>query len=489
MTDALFLIWLKDSAALRCVLMEVGVKSGGVETTRYLSSKGWASGNSDSPANTHYAPAITGGIKFTETLSLEGSASLSNGDIEINNINGVRDSWLDDIWTSRSVNIYIGDASWAKSDFRLVFSGVVSGVDSKNANSLNLKLGDKMQRLNTVVTEDKLLGSTVNKDKLIPLCFGECHNISPLLVDATVNEYQVHNGPIESIIEVRDNGVPVLFTPYLLTGKFRLTSQPAGVITCSVQGDKPSTYANDIASLIQRLAISYGQVGKKFLLAEIDATSFATFAAAHPQPVGLYLSDKANVLDCISKLASSVGGRVLVSRAGLLTIVKLSLPQSTAGTTVTATNMVERSLSLSQYPLVVAGVKLAYCRNYTVQAALQTGIPAEHAAMYKEEWLTTTLTDATAALDYITYTELPLQETLLLVASDAATEATRRLAMTSTQRKVFKYTGLPSLMLEALGNSQTIQHRRFGLTAGVTGQIISIATDWLHPHVTIEVLI
>lgn len=489
MTDELFLQWLKDSSAIRCVLMEVIAKVGGVETTRYLSNKGYVTGAGETPANTNYAPVIAGGVKFTESLSLDGAVSLSFGDIEVENITGSRDSWLDDIWTNRAANIYIGDVRWPRSEFRPIFSGLVVGIDSKNMGRLNLKLGDKLQRLNTTVSEVKLLGSTAKQNDLIPLCFGECHNISPLLVDASVNEYQVHNGPIEGIIEVRDNGVPVLFTAFLDTGKFRLTAQPVGVVTASVQGDKPVTYVNDIASLIRRLVTGYGIAAKQFTLAELDTASFAAFTASNPQPVGLFLKDRANVLECANKLAASVGGRLYVNRAGKLALLIVTLPRPTAGRLVGISDMVERSLSLSQYPTVEAGTKLGYCRNYTVQDNIQTGIPQEHVGMFKEEWLTVTRTDSVAAIDYVTYTEPPIEETLLLTAADATAEANRRLDMACTQRKVFRYTGFAHLMLEELGSTQTLAHPRFGLSAGIRGQIISLATDWLNPHITVEVLI
>jgi hypothetical protein len=80
-------------------------------------------------------------------------------------------------------------------------------------------------------------------------------------------------------------------------------------------------------------------------------------------------------------------------------------------------------------------------------------------------------------------------ETLLLTASDATTEALRRLNMFNVQRRVYKYTGYYSLVQEELGNSQTIKHSRFGLSSGKTGQIISITKDWISPKVDFEVLI
>lgn len=489
MTNAELIKWFKNDSAIRCVLMEVGVLVGGVETTRYLSNKGYTTGPADTPANTNYTPLIAGGIRFTESISLDGSASLSFGDIELFNTSGDRDTWLDDVWAGRFVRMYIGDVSWPRSDFYKIFDGVVAGIDSRRRDRINIKLSDKLQRLNTPVTEIKLGGTTQNKDRLIPLCFGECHNIEPLLVDPANHEYQVHNGPIENIIEVRDNGVPVSITPLLSTGKFRLNQSPVGTITCSVQGDKPSTYSNNVSVIIQRLVTGYGNTDQRFVTGDLDTTNLDAFATANSQPVGLYLNDRANVLEVCNKLATSVGARVVMSRTGLLTLVKLDLPQASPGTTITASDMVQHSLAVSELPAVRAGVKLGYCKNYCVQNNLQTGLPEAHIALFAQEWLTVTKTDATTASKYKMYIEPIMDETLLLVEADANNEATRRLNMFNVQRKVFQYQGLANLMLEQLGSSQTLKHERFGLSSGVTGQIITLTTDWLNPHVDVEVLV
>lgn len=490
MTDPQFLAWLKDSDAIRCVLVEVAVKTGGSEVTRLLSNRGYVTRPTDTPANTQYRPVITGGIKFTETLSLDGTASLSFGDIEIDNLSGDRDSWLDDVWANRAIKVYIGDVRWIRSDFRLVFDGITANFDTKARDKFNLKISDKLQRLNFPVSEINLGGSTANADKIIPLCFGECHNIEPLLTDPLTNTYQVHNGPIEQIIEVRDNGVPVAFTPNLATGTFVLAAQPAGQITASVQGDKPSgVYANDIAGIVKRLAQAYGRSANVFTNPEIDTAAFAAFALLNPQPVGVYLKERRNVIEVMNSLAASVGGRVLISRAGLLTILQLSLPQAAPGTTVTATDIAHHSLFVSSLPAVKAACQLGYCKNWTVQSTIAAGVALSSADLFKQEWLTQTRTDSTTQTDYKTFVEPVMEESMLLTNGDAIVETTRRLNMWRVQRKVYKYTGMPWLMLESLGSSQTIQNSRYGLTNGATGQIVSLATDWLNPHITIEVLV
>lgn len=670
MTDAEYTAWLKDQSAIRCVLIEADVKVGGSVVTRYLSNRGYVTRPSDTPANTSYLPRVVGGIKVGRKLSLDSSIQLSFGDIELTNFDGLLDSWADDYWVNRSIKIYLGDSSWVRSDFRLVFSGITTGIDTRKRDSVNIKISDKLQRLNYPVSETKLGGTSSLADNLIPLLFGECHNIEPLLVDASVNEYQIHNGPVESIFEVRDNGIPVLYTPFVSTGKFRLNQAPAGQITCSAQGymrsqnmlqyseafdnvywtkssctatanatvapdgtttaekltentaasvthffsrnlvftagqyytfsvyikaagrtgcrvslsstlfaggpnlyvnltdgsitstvdctyavasvgngwyrcslsalcdtsgtggaslfptippftstytgdgtsgiyvwgaqvelgDSPSAYVKTTtatanifprttAELIRVVSTQYGSATNMLASADIDWTNFEAFNTANPQPVGIYLKSRANVLDVCNQLASSLGARLTVGNTGLVGLVKLELPQSTPGTSIGVSDFVDRSIEVSQLVPVVASIKLGYCKNWTVQETLAAGLVINTVALFNEEWLTVTRTDSAASTNYNLFVDPEMTETLLLVNVDAVNEANRRLNIFNVQRKVIRYRGFYHLIFENLGASQTITHPRFGLASGKTGQIISITTDLLSPHVDFEVLI
>lgn len=686
-TDQQFSAWLKDQTGIRCILVEVDIDlAGGGSLTRYLSNQTFVTSASDTPANLAYQARIVGGIKYSRSLSLEGQVSLSFGDIEINNIDGTLDSWVDDYWVNQTVRIYLGDVTWARNDFRLMFSGITTGIDMRKRDRLNIKISDALQRLNVPVSEVKLGGSTSRSDELLPLCFGECHNITPVLTDSTINEYMVHNGEIEGILEVRDNGVPVSFTSTPATGKFRLSASPAGTVTCSVQGAKISSsvsyfatdlsdwtkvassatidpvgfgapmltansiglipsaatsshrfvspsgagptyaaatdvttsvylkagssrsavlriylasdtaqaiaatvdltagtvsasassnftsgggvlysyklipvnggwyrlyfavktsstasklvielysqsdaglaswagdgtsvatyfsgvqidrgqypsqymtstvadtlsYKNSAASIIKQLITVYGSATLKYVNSDIDLDSWAAFDSACPQQMGIYLHDRQNLLDVCNKLASSIGGRLVTSSTGKCSIVRLNLPQAVSGTQIGPADFVDRSIEVKQLAPVVAGVKLGYAKNWTVQDSLGTGIVSAHLALYAEEWLTVTRTDSAAAANYNLYSDPVMAESYLLAAAEAIAEANRRLNMFNTQRKIIKYTGFYHLIGESLGASQTITHSRFGLQSGKTGQILSISVDFTNPHVDFEVLI
>jgi hypothetical protein len=491
MTDAAFIAWLQSADCIRCALVEVVARIGGSETTLYLSNRNYLTASSDTPASTAYNACITGGVSFAETLSLDGAPSISYGDIEIDNTGGVRDAWLGYVWANRQVRVYMGDPRWVRSDFRMIFDGVVGDLLSRDAEVLNLSLLDKLQRLNQPLTEATLGGATDNKDRLLPLAFGECHNVSPLLTVPSTLTFQYHNGAAERLIEVRDNGAPITtFTSNLAAGTFTLTAAPVGQITADVQGAKPSgTYSNNISTLVQYIVQNYGPSSTRYSSGDLDSASLSAFASANTQPVGLCLTDRANVLQVCQDLAASVGAQVVVTTLGKLRLVKLALPAAGTPTAVTAQDFDEHSLKVSDRPAVKATAKVGYGRNWSVQTSgLATGLPASSAAALGVGVLPVTSTDATVTSVYKLGTQPEQVDTLLVVESDATTEAARRRDLWKTPRQVYEARYRAHMLLTELGDAITLTHARFGLSGGVTGLVTHIARDWLAGRVTIGVL-
>jgi hypothetical protein len=483
--------WLSDPAAHRCVLVEAVALVGVTETTHYLSTAGYVTGAADTPANTVYMPGIAGGVSMTEELSFDGSGGgLSYGDIEIHNIAGERDAWLDYVWRNRSIKVYFGDLSWPRASFQLVFDGIIANLDSKSRTALNFIIRDKLEQLNSSVTTNTLGGSTENADKLIPLTFGECCNVEPLLINPATHQYQVHSGAIENIIEVRDNGAPVSVIKSLSQGTFTLSAAPAGTITCSVQGDKPSgVYSNTISKLIQRLATGYGKSSMRFVSGDLDASNLSSFETAHTQYVGVYLSDRENVIDVIRRLAGSVGAQAIITRAGKLALLQVALPASGTPTQITAADMVEGSFHIAQRVPVKAYSKIGYCKNWTVQTEVATGIPENHKALFAQEIRETLRGDTAVATKYKLDETPEIRETLLLSEADAISEGNRELALYKTPRTVYGFEGYAPCLLLELGGSVTITHARFGFAAGKTGIITKLTPDWIKMRVGVEVLI
>jgi len=489
-----FTAWLTDPTAIRCVLVEAVANVAAVDTTRYLSTKNYA----DTVAGRIYDPIVNAeSVQLIERMSLDNSPSMSFGDIEIYNVDGSLDSWLTDIWVNKSITVLVGDVRWARADFTTIFSGTVDDIDSRSRDTLNIKVRDKLQRLNTPITETTVGGTSINKNQLIPLCFGECFNVSPLLIDPATLEYQVHRGlgigadKIESIIEVRDNGVPVSFTysVSLVKTKFTLSAQPFGQVTASVQGFKDvSTWINTISLITQSIVTEYGGVNK-FASGDLDAVQLAAFDAANTQAVGIYIESRENTLSVCNRLAASVGAQLVMSRLGKLQLLKIELPASGTAFEIDTNDIIENSLSISQKIPVKAAFKVNYDKNWTVQEGLQTGIPEEHKDMYALEWITVTEQDATVKTNYALDSEPVAVDTMLLTEADATTEATRLLDLYKTPRFVVTFTGTARLVELTLGQRVTLTYPRFGLDAAKEGQVIGLSIDWSNLMVKCEVIV
>lgn len=489
MTDPQFLEWLETPSAIRMVLIEVQVNVAGQEMTRYIASRPYLTGPLEVPANTEYLPLATGGLAFTEQVSLTGEAGLSGGDIELDNADGALDSWLGDVWRNRAIKVWSGDLRWARADFRLVFDGIIADVGSTDRNSISLALRDKLQRLDTPITEAKLGGVSTNKDVTLPIPLGECHNVAPLLTNPATLEYGFL-GAVESIFEVRTNGKPVPITVDNATGRFKLTINPlANVVTASVQGDNAGGYAPRIAPLVQRIATGYGKASDRFTAADLDLANLATFDSAHPQLVGLYVADRTNQAQAIQQLAASVGAQALMSRTGKLRLIQIALPAAGVPVEIGPDQMLEGSLHPAQRLAVVAAVKIGYDRNWTVQANLTTSIPPAHADLYATEWLTETVVDEAVKARYRLTDDPPQVDTCLKTTEDAHAEAARRLALHKVQRTIYEFDGEPEMMLLELGQPVVLRDSRFGLQDGAPGVVVILSPSWLTGRVTVGVLV
>ncbi|MBA3756292.1 MAG: hypothetical protein H0X02_08745, partial [Nitrosomonas sp.] len=347
---------------------------------------------------------------------------------------------------------------------------------------------DKLQRLNTPMTEARLGGSTINKNELLPLCFGECFNVTPLLSDPATLEFKVHSGAIESILEVRDNGVPVAATKTVAQGKFTLAAQPFGQVTASVQGDKPSTWNTTVSKIVQRIVTAYGGTNK-LTSGDLDTVQLAAFDTANPQPAGVYMKDRDNTLSVCNSISSSVGAQLVMSRLGKLQLLKLELPAPGTPFDIGIDDILANSLSISRKLPVKAAFKVNYNRNWTLQPGLLTGIPESHKKIYATEYENETASDPTIKTAYKLDSEPVAVDTMLLTEADADDEAARLLDLYKTPRFIITFTGTARLVELTLGQAVTLTYPRFGLGSGKDGQVIGLSIDWSNLRVKVEALV
>lgn len=502
--------WLESSSEIRILLVQVSVLVDATEQTKYLST------HAVTVDGVSYSPIIKNNISIDETLSLDYSASISFGDVELANNAGELDAWINYVWKNRSVKIYYGGlptpgtAVTLSNNFELIFDGVCTDIDAKSRQTLNLKIRDKLEKLNTPVSET-LIGNyykgdvvseaiTLNQNRnlLKPKVYGEVHNISPILTDPTELEFMVADGPVEQIIEVLDNGVPVSFTtvqesgkPFLAAGSFRLRAPLQGTCTASVQGTARtinvagSTYTDTYSSTVSNTILNLLKfTGKNLEYSDIDSASFAALGS---EACGIYLNSRTNVLAVCQELAKSAGLTLTVTRTGKLKLVKLSIPTSSTQT-INENDTVLNSLRIVNKPGIVGAVKLGYAKNYTILTGLVTGIPEEHKDLFAKEYLETLAQDAAVLTKYELDSEPVLEGTYLINRTQAEAVANTKLDLFKTPRIVYAMTCTSKYLSLELGTPITLVSNRYGMSAGKLGLVISTKPNWLNGKIEIEVL-
>lgn len=91
------------------------------------------------------------------------------------------------------------------------------------------------------------------------------------------------------------------------------------------------------------------------------------FDAAHLQGVGIWLPDRANVLDVCQQLTASLGAQLTMTSTGKMRIVKIDLTAPVASTTINPWDYEHSSFTVSERSEVVSGINLGYCKNWTAQ--------------------------------------------------------------------------------------------------------------------------
>lgn len=502
--------WLETQGVVRVLLVRIERTPGTV--TEYLSTHQITV--TDGAGTTAHSAIVRNNFEVTESINTDYSASISYGSVDILNGNGERDNWLTSayIWVNKPIKIYVGQLPAPgvtpnlTNDFELVFDGVINDLDNKDRNTLTFKVRDKLEKLNTSISETLLgnyfNGATVatatydnqNKNSLLPICFGEVFNVTPLLTDPVYLEYMVHNGTAELIIEVRDNGVPVIFSTggTIPAGSFRLTANPAGTVTCSLQGAKvtvntttgatSSAYNASAKNVILTILRTYG---KTLTASEIDLASFT--GAYATEAVGVYLSERANVLQVCQDIAKSCGCVLTITRLGQVKLLDLAVPAS-AATTINDSGMFLNSLTVSRRIDVIAAVKLGIAKTYAVQNNLVTAIPQSHKDAFASQYLESVQSDATVKADYSITSEPSVESNYLINISEADTIATKKLNLFKADRKVYKMKCVSKYLSVQLGDAVSLTSSRFGLSS-TPGLVISTKPDWINGNIELEVLV
>lgn len=478
-SNAQFQAWLRKADARRVVLLEAESWYQGGASMRYVSDRGFTSGPGDVPSNTNYPPRIREVPYYSITLGeqLTGRTDPARGQIVMDNTDGNLDQLLLHSWDGRPFDLYIGDPSWDRADFRRMLGGIVEDITVPSRDRIALVIRDLRKTLDTPLTSTKITaGPNIGKYK--PVCFGECYNITPVLLDESTNQYCVHDGYVESIVAVREDGVVVGYTPDTATGTFTLGADATGVLTCDVKGDKTggSVYVNTTSTVIQRIAELRAGVAS----GDIHSGSFTQLEAAQAGVVGLYAQDGSlSCLEALDALTLGAGAWFGFDRNGLLRVGRITAPLSSGAVTLTADDIYINGFTVIRRMIPRANVRLGYKRRWTVQTTLDATITGDLRVEYSTPYFVKSATN-TVPQHLLADQSDDVGVTLFVDGTVTQTEADRRAALAAQVRYLFSIDVAIGGVNVQLGDTVHITHPRYGFGSGQTAVCVGIGEDPTH---------
>lgn len=483
------------------------------KTLYYSSGQGYVTEPDDTPANTVYEPRIEQPallrLDCFSQGSTGGATQVGYGELVLVNTDGGLDELADYAFDGRTVVIKIGAPDAVYSAFQTVFRGVMV-APALEYRRVSLRLRDAQALLatdlqTTLYAGDNALPDGLEgteddlKDRPKPLCWGRVLNISPPCVNTSKLIYQIHDGALAALSAVYDNGVALTaeavypdeatllstapsagaYRAWLAGGTLRLGSPPAGTITADAS-EGATAADRTAAQLLKRVALLGG-----ISSGSINSSDVTALDTANSAECGVWVPDQTTPLAVMDGIANSIGAWYGFDALGQLRMQRLEAPSGTPVAVLTEVeikNLERRSLADGQNGLPAWKIDLGYARNHTVQDgdAVAGSVTPDRAAWLEQANRRAVAEDASIQTVHPLAEALTL-DTVLLDATAAATEASRRLALYGVRRdrlEVEIYVEAETIATLILGAVVQVVYPRFGYNSGKLFRIIGLQPDY-----------
>lgn len=219
-TDFQFANWLRRDSSAKVWLVEIdyvwAVESPpGTWTTHtgtlYFGTAPYLKGQESGLTFSPYLDVVKDISAFGRTLdrkTLGGAGSRSFGSITLENQDSELDFLLDRAIDGSEVRVYLGDASWARTDFRQIFKALSLRANAPATDRIEIPLADFSSFLNASIEIDTIGGTGPNSERISPLNFGFCRNVELILEDDADILYRAGQSGV-TVLAVRDDGLSV----------------------------------------------------------------------------------------------------------------------------------------------------------------------------------------------------------------------------------------------------------------------------------------
>jgi hypothetical protein len=465
------------------------------EITLYYSGEGFITKPTDTPANTLFEPRLVEPISFSRSMfssgKIGGFSVPGFGELILTNADGGLDAFSGYAWDGRSVEVKVGEDGAAYQYYFTIFTGQARTVEFDDL-FIRVILRDDQNDFDIDYPDTLYAGTGGNEGtaelagQAKPHCYGQVHNIEPVLVDAANNVYQVHDGPIEAIDAVYESGVEIgagNLSKDLANGRFTITSNVNGIITADVKGSKPGgTYLSTVADIIEHLVEDHAGFTYPD---DFDTASFTALNTANSAVVGVYDRDTTDLFNILDRLINSIGGFYGFDRDGKFQVGRVELPTGTAAFEFDSTNIIEITRLASAVPN--HQVRVNYNKNFRLmsESDFDPSITDAKRDSLLREWSVATASDANVLTPYPNSSAL-IVNTFLVDPTAAATEASRLLTIYKTQRDFYKILVKTQPYTLKLNDVVKITFNRYNLASGKLFRVISIVEDAANNEVELE---
>jgi hypothetical protein len=486
-----------DPFSAKRYIAEIGAYdiAGAATTTVRVSDHGLVTSAGDSPAKTLYEARIVEPISFERSMfsagKIGGLSKTNFGTLVLGNIDAGLDAMAGYAFDGRTVVVKIGGDTDAYSDFTTIFTGTSDSIEFDDK-LISVRLKDRQLIFQTPVQGTLYAGSGGTeggddlKGKPKPLAFGKVNNITPARVDVANAIYQVHDGQIEAIDAVYDNGVLVDAADYandLTNGRFTLSSVTTGRITADVQGAKPSgSYKSTADQIIRLLVTDYGGLTDP---GGLDTASFTALNTANSNVVGIFVTTPTRMQTILDAIANSVGAFYGFKRDGTFQVGRVEAPASSADAAFTAVEIIELQRMATVIPPHRTVVD--HTQNFTVQnsSTISASTTAARRTFVENKYRTETNTDTGVQTIHPEAPTLAVT-TLLTTAANGATEAARLQVLFGADRDFYKVKLKTQPFTLELNDTVQITFARYNLTSGKKFRVIGLVEDAANNEIDLE---
>ena len=490
-----FTDWLKDTSQERVLLMEIdgydSTTSPNVSTRRY-SSRTFITGSADTPSNAIYRERIIGSPFFDRYIGGDfgGNSFLANGSVQLSNIDGDLDGWLDQSFSGRAVVLKIGSPDWNISQFGTILTGRVDRVSFIADEAIEVFIKDITEDLNKPILETTFTTGDYSEGLIKPLTFGVCNNVTPVKVEMgtspetfrwylTDGTDTLSTGPSTQLY-VNGKASVATVDNRPAGGWFDLNNiDPDGNVTADVvgitDGASPEGHVDTVGGIITHIC---GLLG-----VSVNAASMTALDAAWPHKLGVFIGDRTNAMELIDSLipdgwywGSNRDGEIV---AGLLT----PLVGGESITLVIDEVETQGEIEVELLSPVFWKVRVGHSKNYTVTNSTDAGLDEKDKERNAVEYRVKSAEDAAIKTTYANAITPDLFETFMTTGTEASTEAARILALHGTQRKRVKVSCFAGPFQLEIGDVITLTDSRFGLSAGDDFVVVGISEFYLENRI------